>query len=118
LVLLSGLMTATGVRSQCSAQELAYPQEIRIRYEAVDPKVGGNFIIWLDRERFWHGLDARLYPAVRYVVVTHVTPAPGSPTITIIEVGPINSANPEFYHAAGIVRFKITGMVPKSTNAR
>src|SRR5438445_13857054 len=98
------LMTLFGLPNRGTTQELHYPQQIRIRYEAIDSKAGGHFIIWLERDRLWHGLDPRLYPAVKYVKVTHLTPAPGSPLITMIELGPINSANPEFYHAAGIVR--------------
>jgi hypothetical protein len=98
------------------AQEMAYPRVTHTRYEAVDPKAGGNFIIWLEREKVWHGLDPRLYPAVRYVDVTHLTPSPGSPPITLIEVTPVNSGTPEFYHLAGIVRFKVTGMILKASN--
>jgi hypothetical protein len=98
------------------AAELTYPQVLRTRYEAVDPKLGGSFIIWLDREKVWHGLDPRLYPPVKYVEVTHITPAPGSPPITIIEVTSINSITPEFYQVAGNVRLKVTRMHLKSTN--
>jgi hypothetical protein len=96
--------------------DLSYPVVFHTRYEAADPKVGGSFIIWLEREKMWHGLDPRLYPPVKYVDVTHLTPAPGSPPITIIEVTSIHSVVPEFYHVAGIVRFKVTGMVMKSSN--
>jgi len=98
------------------AAELNYPVVIHTRYEAVDPKVGGNFIIWLEREKVWHGLDPRLYPTVKYVDVTHLTASPGSTPITMIEVMAINSTVPEFYHLAGIVRFKVTGMVIRSSN--
>lgn len=101
---------------EAASAQLAYPQVIRMRYEAAEPK-GGSFIIWLDRERVHHGLDSRLYPPVRYVVITHLTPSPGSPTITMVEVMNVNSSVPDFYHVAGIARFKITGMVLKSTNA-
>jgi len=90
-----------------------YPLYLRTRYEAVDPARGGHFIIWLEREKMWHGLDPRLYPAVKYVEVTHITPAQGSPLVTMIEVTAINSTVPEFYHIAGIVRFKVTGMTIK-----
>jgi len=102
--------------SAAEAVELSYPLITRARYEAVDPKVGGNFIIWLEREKVWHGLDVRLYPAVKYVDVMYLTPSPGSQSIVIIEVTNINSATPEFYHVVGIVRFKVTGMTLKSTN--
>ena len=90
-----------------------YPLYLRTRYEATDPARGGHFIIWLEREKMWHGLDPRLYPAVKYVEVTHITPAQGSPLVTMIEVTAINSTVPEFYHIAGIVRFKVTGMTIK-----
>jgi hypothetical protein len=98
------------------AEDAPYPRVLRTRYEAVDSKVGGNFIIWLEREKVWHGLDPRLYPAVKYVDVTHLTPSPGSPPITLIEIMSVNSTVPEFYHLAGIVRFKVTGMTLKSSN--
>lgn len=87
-----------------------YPTVLRARYEATDPNSGGRFIIWLDREKVYHGLDPRLYPAVRYVEVTHITPAPGSPIISLVEVMPVTSTTPEFYHLAGIARFKMMGM--------
>jgi hypothetical protein len=93
-----------------------YPLYIRTRYEAVDPARGGHFIIWLEREKMWHGLDPRLYPPVKYVEVTHITPAQGSPPITLIEVTAINATVPEFYHVAGIVRFKVTGMTIKASD--
>jgi len=115
-VLLAGFAVLAEPAS-ATAQQPGYPQVIKTRYEAADPKRGGNFIIWLDRERLHHGLDPRLYPAASYVEVTHVTPTPGSPIITLIEVMNLGAATPEYYHVAGIVRFKITGMVVKSKNA-
>jgi len=111
LVLISLILPTAGVSAQ-----LAYPQVVRMRYEAAEEK-GGSFIIWLDRERLHHGLDSRLYPAARYVEIRHLTPSPGSPPITVIEVMNVNSSIPDFYHVGGIVRFKLTGMVLKSTNA-
>jgi hypothetical protein len=101
---------------RAAAQEAAYPHIIHVRYEAVDAKIGGNFIIWLEREKVWHGMDPRLYPAVKYVDVTHLTPSPGSPSISIVEVTNINSTTPEFYHVVGIVRFKVTGMTLRASN--
>jgi hypothetical protein len=100
---------------ESAAAQMAYPQVVRMRYEAVEPK-GGSFVIWLDRERVHHGLDAKLYPPVRYVEITHLTP-PGSPSITVIEVMSVNATVPEFYHVAGPARFKMMGMVVKSSNA-
>jgi len=38
------------------AQELKYPQIIKIRYEALDPDIGGQFMIWVEREKIWYGL--------------------------------------------------------------
>ena len=105
----------SGLPFHAAAEDAAYPRVIHVRYEAVDAK-GGNFIIWLEREKVWHGLDPRLYPAVKYVDVTHLTPAPGSPALTIIEVTNVNSTTPEFYHLAGIVRFKVSGMTIKASN--
>jgi hypothetical protein len=107
-----GMMLAL---SQAHAEESTFPQTMRLRYEANDAK-GGNFIIWVDREKFWHGLDQRLYPAARYVEIRHITPSTGSPPITIVEVGSVSSPTPEYYHAAGLIRFKITNMSLKSTN--
>ena len=101
--------------SERAGAQTGYPQVVRMRYEAAEPK-GGSFIIWLDRERVHHGLDAKLYPPVRYVEIAHLTP-PGSPSITIIEVMSVNASVPEFYHVAGPARFKMTGMVVKSSNA-
>ena len=101
---------------EAPSAQLAYPQSIRMRYEAAEP-AGGSFIIWLDRERVHHGADLKVYPRVRYLEVNHLTPSPGSPIVTTIEVMNVNSSVPDFYHVAGIVRFKITGMVLKSSNA-
>ncbi|MFL9828170.1 hypothetical protein [Rhodoplanes sp. SY1] len=101
---------ATNPTTPIAAHPAIYPVVLRTRYEAVDQKAGGHFIIWLEREKAHHGLDPRLYPAVRYVDVTHVTPSPGSPIISLIEVMPVNSTTPEVYHLAGIARFKVTGM--------
>jgi hypothetical protein len=111
-LLLSILTCPFGAR----ADELSYPQEIRIRYEAKDPKVGGHVVIWVEREKVWYGLDARLYPPVKYAEIRQVTPTPGSPLVTIIELTTIASTTPEYYHLAGIVRFKVTGMNVASTN--
>lgn len=102
---------------EAKPQELTYPQIIRVRYEAPDPRVGGHFIVWVEREKIWYGLDSKLYPAAKSVDVTHVTPAPGSTTLTIIAVTGVNSTNPDYFHLSGNVRFKISGMVLKSTNA-
>jgi hypothetical protein len=98
------------------AQETKFPQLIQIRYEAVDQHVGGQFLIWVEREKIWYGLDPRLYPAAQSVEVTTITPAPGSTSITMIAVNRINSTVPDYFHLSGNVRFKISGMTIKSSN--
>ena len=103
--------------STAGTQELKYPQVIRVRYEAQDPRVGGHFIVWVEREKIWYGLDSKLYPAAKSVDVTHVTPTPGSITLTIIAVTNVNSNTPDYFHLSGNVRFKVSGMIIKSTNA-
>jgi hypothetical protein len=116
LLLIATMLWPDGAAMRpASAAEVTYPTTIHTRYEAIDPKLGGQFIVWLDREKIWHGLDPRL-PAVKYVDVTLLTPAQGSGPITIIDVTPINSVNPEFYHFTGIVHFKVTGMTLKVSN--
>jgi hypothetical protein len=100
-----------------SAQDLKYPQIIQFRYEATDPAKGGHFLLWVEREKIWYGLDPRLYPAAKSVEVTHVTPGAASSTITTVAVTPINGATPDYFHLSGNVRFKVTGMTIKSTNA-
>jgi hypothetical protein len=99
-----------------SAQELKYPQIIKIGYEAIDQRIGGQFVIWVEREKIWYGLDLKLYPAAKSVEITHVTPTPGSNTVTTIAMTTINSSNPDYFHLSGNVRFKVSGMVIKSTN--
>jgi len=96
------------------AEELKFPQMIHIRYEAVDPKAGGQFLIWVEREKIWYGLDPKLYPPT-IVEVTTVTP-PGSTSLTMIAVTHLNSPIPDYFHLSGIVRFKVSGMTIKSSN--
>ena len=96
------------------AEEIKFPQLIHIRYEAVDPKAGGQFLIWVEREKIWYGLDPKLYPAAK-VEVTTITP-PGSTSLTMIAVTHVNSAIPDYFHLSGIVRFKVSGMTIKSSN--
>lgn len=116
LVIAAAVMLQPYFALESTGAEIEFPVSIHTRYEAVDPRAGGNFSIWLERERVWHGLDPRLYPPVKYVDVKSRTHAPGSPPITIIEVANINSNVPEFYQVAGLVRFKVTGMKVTSTN--
>jgi len=98
------------------AQDVKFPQLIQIRYEAVDLQAGGHFLIWVEREKIWYGLDPKLYPAAKFVEVTHVTPAPGSISLTMIAVTRITSEIPDYFHLSGNVRFKVSGMKIKSSN--
>ena len=98
------------------AAEVEYPQIIRTRYEAVDQKTGGHFVIWSERERIFYGLDPKLYPGVQFVEVTQVTPTVGSITLTYIEVRPVTSQTSDYLYLAGNVRFRISGMILKSSN--
>lgn len=105
-----------------AAQELKFPQIIKIHYEAKDPQKGGQFVIWVEREKIWYGLDAKfgadtkVFPAAKSVDVTHITPAPGTTTLTMITVTTTNSSIPEYFHLSGNVRFKISGMTITSSN--
>jgi len=98
------------------AGEIDYPQIIKTRYEAVDPKVGGQFVLWSERERIFYGLDPKLFPAAQYVDVVQVTPSAGSITLTYVEVRPLNSKTSDYLYLTGNVRFRIGGMVIKSSN--
>lgn len=96
--------------------QASYPQVIKMRYEAADQRVGGHFIVWVEREKIWYGLDARLYPAARTVEITHITPSPGSPLLTVVAVTSINASTPDYFHLIGIARFRTSGMILKTTN--
>lgn len=105
-----------------TAQELKFPQIITIHYEAKDPRAGGQFIIWIEREKIWYGLDSKygadtkIFPAAKSVEVVHITPAPGTTTITMITVTSVGSAIPDYFHLSGNVRLKISGMTVTSSN--
>jgi hypothetical protein len=71
-----------GSSATAVAVEIEYPQVIKTRYEAVDQKAGGQFVIWSEREKIFYGLDPKLYPGARFVEVTQVTPSVGSITLT------------------------------------
>jgi hypothetical protein len=96
--------------------EVEYPQVIRTRYEAVDQKAGGNFVLWSEREKIFYGLDPKLFPGARFVEVTQVTPTVGSITLTYIEVRTVNSQISDYLYLTGSVRFRISGMTLKSSN--
>jgi hypothetical protein len=98
------------------AEDLTFPQIIKVKYEALDPRVGGQFIIWVEREKIWYGLDAKVLPAAQSVDVSHITPAPGTTTITFITVTGINSTVPDYFHLSGNIRFKVSGMRIVSSN--
>jgi len=98
------------------AGEIDYPQIIKTRYEAADPKIGGQFVLWSERERIFYGLDPKLFPAAQFVEVVQVTPSPGSITLTYVEVRPLNSKTSDYLYLTGNVRFRIGGMIIKSSN--
>jgi hypothetical protein len=98
------------------AGAIEYPQLIKVRYEAADPKLGGHFVIWSEREKIFYGLDPKLYPAARYVEITQVTPTVGSITLTYVEVGTLGAQTPDYLYLTGNVRLRVSGMVIKSSN--
>jgi hypothetical protein len=102
--------------SPVAAADIEYPQIIRTRYEAVDQKIGGNFVIWSERERIFYGLDPKLYPGARFVEVTQVTPTVGSITLTYVEVRTVSNPTSDYLYLTGNVRFRISGMALKSSN--
>jgi hypothetical protein len=98
------------------AVEIEFPQLIRTRYEAVDQKAGGQFVIWSEREKIFYGLDPKLFPAARYVEITQVTPTVGSVTLTFIEIKTISGQTPDYLHLTGNVKFRVSGMALKFSN--
>jgi hypothetical protein len=113
LALLLGCCTFNGA---AVAGEIDYPQIIKTRYEAADPKIGGQFVLWSERERIFYGLDPKLFPAAQYVEVLQVTPSAGSITLTYVEVRPLNSKTSDYLYLTGNVRFRVGGMIIKSSN--
>lgn len=109
-------LAACSMAAGASAGDATLPQTIHIRYEAVDPGHGGDFVIWLDRETIHNGVDSHLFPTVRFVDVTYFTPSQGSPPIVMIETAPLNSHVSEFYNITGPIRFKVSGMRLTETN--
>jgi hypothetical protein len=102
--------------SQVKAAGIEYPQIITTRYEAVDEKAGGNFVIWSEREKIFYGLDPKLYPGARFIEVTQVTPSVGSITLTYIEVRTVANQTSDYLYLTGNVRFRISGMFLISSN--
>src|SRR5436305_211299 len=89
------LLVAT---APASAAAVEYPQIIRTRYEAVDQKVGGTFVIFSEREKIFYGLDPKLFPGARFVEVTQVTPTVGSTTLTFVEIRTVASNTSDYIH--------------------
>jgi hypothetical protein len=104
------------IPSLARAGEVEYPQLIHTRYEAPDPKLGGQFVVWSEREKIFYGLDPRLFPAALYVDITQVTPTAGSVTLTFVEVRTINGQTSDYLHLTGNVRFRVSGMTLKASN--
>src|ERR1700722_11087847 len=98
------------------ADELEYPRIIKTRYEASDPKMGGQFVLWSERERIFYGLDPKLFPAAQYVEAVQVTPSAGWITLPYVELRPLNSKTSDYLYLTGNVRFRISGMIIKSSN--
>jgi len=98
------------------AAGIEYPQIIKTRYEAVDQKTGGSFVIFSERERIVYGLDTKLFPGTRFVEVTQITPTAGSITLTFVEIRTVASPVSDYIHLTGNVRFRITDMLLKSSN--
>lgn len=113
IVVSACMVTSSG---PLAAGDIEYPQIIRTRYEAADPKAGGNFVIWSEREKIFYGLDPKLYPAAKYVEITQVTPTVGSITLTFSEVRPVSSQTSDYLYLTGNVRFRVSGMVLKLSN--
>lgn len=114
LVFIVGLLV--GVEPRAFALEIEYPQIIKTRYEAVDQKTGGSFVIFSEREKIFYGLDPKLFPGARFVEVTQITPTAGSTTLTFVEIRTVASPTSDYIHLTGNVRFRISGMLLKSSN--
>jgi len=114
LVAIFGLLA--GITHAAFAAEIEFPQIIKTRYEAVDQKTGGSFVIFSEREKIFYGLDPKLFPGARFVEITQITPAAGSTTLTFVEIRTVASPTSDYIHLTGNVRFRISGMVLKSSN--
>jgi len=101
-----------GPSANAVATEIEYPQIIKTRYEAVDQKKGGSFVIFSEREKIFYGLDPKLFPSARFVEVTQITPMAGSVMLTFVEIKTVASPVSDYIHLTGNVRFRIGGMTP------
>jgi hypothetical protein len=63
-----------------------------------------------------YGLDPKLYPAARYVEVVQVTLMPGSVTLTCVVVRTITASTSDYLYLSGNLRFRVSGMILKSSN--
>jgi hypothetical protein len=104
------------IKTAAYASDIEYPQIIKTRYEAVDQKTGGSFVIFSEREKIFYGLDPKLFPGARFVEVTQITPTVGSTTLTFVEIRTVASPVSDYIHLTGNVRFRISGMTLKSSN--
>lgn len=114
IAIICGLMIVWGVPAEAS--DIEYPQIIKTHYEAADPKMGGSFVIFSEREKIFYGLDAKLFPGARFVEVTQITPTAGSVTLTFVEIRTVASPVSDYIHLTGNVRFRISGVILKSSN--
>jgi hypothetical protein len=115
---LTGFLSLTTLfaLAPASAGPIEYPQVIHTKYEAVDQKLGGHFILWSEREKIFYGLDQKLFPGARYVDITQVTPSVGSITLTYVEVRTVGSPTSDYLYLTGNVRFRVSGMTLRSSN--
>lgn len=112
-LLCAALLLTTATVS--AAQEAEFPRIVRSEYEAIDPKLGGQFLMWSERERVFYGLDPKLYPGAKNVKITQVTPGMGT-TLTYVEITTTTSKTPDYLYMTGGTRFRISGMTMKSSN--
>jgi hypothetical protein len=110
------MLASAAMSPAVHAQDVQFPLVIRTHYEARDQAAGGQFHLWMEREKVAYGLDAKLYPGARSVDITQVTPAPGSTTLTYVEVTTVAGQVPEYIYVSGNVRFRVSGMILKSSN--
>jgi hypothetical protein len=116
MIFICAIVIASTCGFGASAEDLHFPLIIQNHYEASDAKLGGQFVMWSERERVFYGLDSKLYPGARTVDVTQITPSPGSPVLTYVEIKTVTGQVPEYLYLAGVVRFRVSGMVLKSSN--
>lgn len=105
-----------GVSYPSLGEELGFPRVIKTRYEAVDTRLGGQFMMWSEREKVHYGLDPKLYPGAKEIEITQVTPAQGSIALTFVEIKTVIGAVPDYLYLTGGIRFRVSGMTLKSSN--